>query len=249
MTSYSKSGEPPSRSPVSASLLRSGGRPVVAGSGTVSVGARPVTSPASASSTTKSPRPPASTTPARASSGSWAVVWRTARSAASAAAGAAAVSSLPAAAAAASSSTVRIVPGRGRDSAERRRDRRRRASARAEIPLLGDDVGHPAQHLRQQHPGVAAGADQRTLGQRRGEIGRTVRLGERGTHREQHVRAGVAVGDGEDVDPVDLRAVPLQTVGRRAHPPGEQHGVESGSLYPPRLRPLPHAAEGNRYVG
>ena len=53
-------------------------------------------------------------------------------------------------------------------------------------------------------------------------------LPDRRTHREQQVRAGVPVRDGEDVDPVDVRAVPLQGGRGGVGPALEQHGVEDG---------------------
>ena len=44
-----------------------------------------------------------------------------------------------------------------------------------------------------------------------GGVGGQLReLGEDGVHRERHVRAGVAVGHGEDVEPVDLFAALLE---------------------------------------
>jgi hypothetical protein len=74
-----------------------------------------------------------------------------------------------------------------------------------------DGVAHAAQELRQDHAAVAARTHQRSQAQRGGDArhcslaGRhALRLGDRGLERGEHVRAGVTVGHGEDVERVDL---------------------------------------------
>ena len=123
---------------------------------------------------------------------------------------------------------------------------------------LGGDVGQAAQNLRQDHPGVAAGAVQRAVRQGRGHpshvtsalvllasasalvllasasASRRVRLRPGRAHGEEHVGAGVGVGDREDVQPVDLVGVGDQVTHRGVSP------VQQGCrIQPPtRLRHL-----------
>ena len=101
-------------------------------------------------------------------------------------------------------------------------------------------LGDAPQHLGEDHPGVAARAAEGTAGECLGGRDRATRVraggaadegvgphrGRRRPHREQQVGAGVPVGDGEDVDPVDVRAVPLQGGRGGVGPALEQHGVE-----------------------
>ena len=81
---------------------------------------------------------------------------------------------------------------------------------------LRGDLGQCAQNLRQDHPGVAPRAVQTALRQCRGHgrdvAGRDGRagLGQRRTHGEQHVGAGVGVCHRENVEPVDLVGVAEQ---------------------------------------
>ena len=99
---------------------------------------------------------------------------------------------------------------------------------------LSDDVGEPAQDLGQDHAGVAARAAQRTLGQRSGHRGHVGVLRADGrfgalarrTHREQHVRSGVSVGNGEHVEPIDLVGVGDQMVDRGVCPVAQSGSVE-----------------------
>ena len=97
---------------------------------------------------------------------------------------------------------------------------------------LGGDVGQAAQDLRQDHPGVAARALQRAVGQGRGHVchvtapcGR-VCLRPCRAHREQHVDSGVGVGDGEDVQPVDLVGVGDQVIDRGVGPIPQGWGIQ-----------------------
>ena len=71
-------------------------------------------------------------------------------------------------------------------------------------------VGDAPQDLRQNHTGVAARTVQRARGQssrRLDDVGGFrvgVGFGQRRAHGEQHVYAGVGIGDREHVEPVDL---------------------------------------------
>ena len=99
---------------------------------------------------------------------------------------------------------------------------------------LSDDVGEPTQNLGQDHPGVATRPAQRTLGQRGGhggDVGGTpgrppIGARARRTHREQHVRSGVGVGDGEHVEPIDLVGVRDQFVDRGVCPVAQGGRIE-----------------------
>ena len=80
-----------------------------------------------------------------------------------------------------------------------------------QLPFRGD-VGQAAQDLGQDHPGVAAGAAQRAVGQAAGhrdqvEAVAPLQRRDRRAHGEQHVGAGVGVGDREDIETVDLVGV------------------------------------------
>ncbi len=97
-----------------------------------------------------------------------------------------------------------------------------------EPALAAETLGHAAEDLARDHPGVAAGAHQRPEADRRRDpfgrlTGDALRLVERGLDRRQHVRAGVAVGDGIDVERVDLVDVGLEVGDRR--PEGAEQSV------------------------
>jgi len=84
-----------------------------------------------------------------------------------------------------------------------------------ELVGLADDVGEPADDLRQDHARVAACAHERRPRELLRESGAVVRLRllERLDDRargEREVRPGVAVGDGIDVEVVDSRAARLE---------------------------------------
>ena len=84
----------------------------------------------------------------------------------------------------------------------------------------GQLLGGAADDLAEDHAGVAAGAHQRRPRQRLDQLGaadlvdleavEAVELLHHGAHRHRHVVAGVAVGDREDVEVVDLLAAFLQ---------------------------------------
>ena len=84
----------------------------------------------------------------------------------------------------------------------------------------GQLLGGAADDLAEDHAGVAAGPDQRRPRQRLDELGAAdlvdvepvepVELLHHRAHRHRHVVAGVAVGDREDVEVVDLLATRLQ---------------------------------------
>ena len=84
----------------------------------------------------------------------------------------------------------------------------------------GQLLGGAADDLAEDHAGVAAGAHQRRPGQRLDQLGaadlvdleavEAVELLHHRAHRHRHVVAGVAVGDREDVEVVDLLAALLQ---------------------------------------
>ena len=84
----------------------------------------------------------------------------------------------------------------------------------------GQLLGGAADDLAEDHAGVAAGAHQRRPGQRLDQLGaadlvdleavEAVELLHHRPHGHRHVVAGVAVGDREDVEVVDLLAAGLQ---------------------------------------
>jgi len=95
-----------------------------------------------------------------------------------------------------------------------------------------DGLGQPPQDLREDHPGVAAGAQERAAREGRGD---RVRLGGarfRGVdgraHGQQQVGARVGVRDGEDVDAVQLRPVGRQPRERRPRPREDETGAGQG---------------------
>ena len=143
-----------------------------------------------------------------------------------------------------SRTTVRIVP-----SAGSRTEAYARSAARASAaPIRVGSISSPGRlksssaapwisceritPLLPRAPSSAARATERTISSRpissivRFPAGRQpVELGEHGLHRQHHVVAGVAVGDGEDVEVVDLLPPGLQMRER----PGDQ-GAEADQI-------------------
>ena len=81
--------------------------------------------------------------------------------------------------------------------------------------LAGEPLGHPAEDLAGDYARVAAGAHKRPESDRRGDtlnrdLRNTLGLVERGLDCRVHVRAGVAVRHGVDVEAVDLLDVGLE---------------------------------------
>lgn len=113
-----------------------------------------------------------------------------------------------------------------------------------------EGVGQAPQHLREEDTGVAAGAVERAarqgaddrgdvLGVRRGGV----EFGRRGAQGDEQVGTGVAVGDGEDVEAVDLVAA----LGERPQP--EIHPSAQGSpvdCFPDLEHLLPPSPPRNR---
>jgi hypothetical protein len=96
----------------------------------------------------------------------------------------------------------------------------------------GPHVGHGKQDLAEDHARVAARAEQRAVGERlpcSGGVRITwqpvggLRSGENG---QVEVGPGVPVGNGEDVEQIDLRAVTTERVGRQPAPAPYGCGVE-----------------------
>ena len=90
-----------------------------------------------------------------------------------------------------------------------------------EPPLPAQAVGHAPEDLARDDAGVAAGAHQRPEADRGGDaVGRLtrdrLRLVQGGLHGRVHVRSGVTVGHGVDVQAVDLVDVRLEIGDRRA---------------------------------
>ena len=100
----------------------------------------------------------------------------------------------------------------------------------------GGDVGDAAQNLRQDHAGVAPGAVERAGRQGRRHprdapgtaVGADPRVGlrQRGTHGEQHVRAGIGVSDREHIEAVDLVDVGDQVADGGVRPIPQGRGVQ-----------------------
>jgi len=107
--------------------------------------------------------------------------------------------------------------------------RQLRGSQRA-LALYG--AREAPEDLRQDHARVAAGAHQAAV---RRELGDLAHLGgvrlldvlDRGLKRQQHVRARVAVGDREHVEPVHLLVV-----GREPAEAPQEGPLEEGSVHP-----------------
>ena len=197
-----------------------------------------------ASSRSRNPAPPASTTPACASTGNISGVRARASAAAPWAPSTTPTSVAPprpapaAAPSAAAEATVRIVPSTGRTTARRARSEAcasasaRMAPSTPASPAAAHALAHAPQELGEDHARVAPGPHERAvadgpahLGQRR--TGRhTVELGHHGLERQRHVGAGVAVGHRIDVQAVDVRLML-----RAAHP------GSGPSRHAARLRP------------
>ena len=102
--------------------------------------------------------------------------------------------------------------------------RRHRAARHRRRPRPGGDVGDAPQNLRQDHPGVAPGTVEGTRRQCAGDSGDVTFagfgtcLGQRRSHGEQHVGAGVGIGDREDVEAVDLVDMGDQVAHRGVRP-------------------------------
>ena len=109
-------------------------------------------------------------------------------------------------------------------------------------------LGGAADQLGEDHPRVAARSQQRGAGDGvddlvaadlvdRAAVGEAVELVEHGAQRERHVVAGVAVGDGEDVEVVDLLAPRLELRqgalddGAEADEAGIGHGAPRALVY------------------
>ena len=98
-------------------------------------------------------------------------------------------------------------------------------------------VGHPPEQLGQDDPRVAPGPHERPVGHRLADVAQlgavgfeALQLGHDRVQGEGHVRAGVAVGHGVDIEPVDDLLVGPQDV------PDSHHRT--------RRRPLPPASTG-----
>ena len=106
------------------------------------------------------------------------------------------------------------------------------------IRHFGEDVGDASHDLGEDHAGVAAGSHQRRPGdgvRERGPIAR-LRRSDRlrdGTHGQREVGAGVAVGNGIDVEVVDAAAARLERGESRADEPAHQLEVSLGAHFPP----------------
>ena len=108
----------------------------------------------------------------------------------------------------------------------------------------------PAEDLAGDDPGVAAGTHERAEAHRRGDplrIGRPARpfrLVERGAHRGEHVRAGVAVRDGKDVERVDLVDVGLEVGDRGTEGREEPRAVTGVARHQATSVPLAARSDG-----
>src|SRR5207249_2058575 len=101
-----------------------------------------------------------------------------------------------------------------------RRAERARERARVDLAVRAQRLGGATDDLREDDPGVAAGAHQRgprdLLDEARAIFGgRTIELVDHGARRHREVRPGVTVGHGIDVEVVDALAVALER-GERA---------------------------------
>ena len=178
------------------------------------------------SSSRSRPWPPESTTPVSARIGSSLGVRATDQVAASIATSSTvstwgSLSAATSAAAAVSRMTVRIVPSTGETTEPYAATRtatqpRREVRAGRATPAV-DAVGHAPKDLGEDDTAVAACSPQRATADGGGHapeialIGReTLGLRERRPHRGEHVRAGVAIGDREHVQRVDLGHVALE---------------------------------------
>ena len=125
------------------------------------------------------------------------------------------------------------VGGVGRPA--QRLGRQRRADA---VRRLGEDVGDAPHDLGEDHPGVAARSHQRGPRDRVREgrpvarLRRVDRVRDR-PHRQREVRAGVAVGDGIDVEVVDAAAARLERGEGRADEPTDELEIAFRAHFPP----------------
>ena len=114
------------------------------------------------------------------------------------------------------------------------------------LRLLLERGGHPAQDLAEDDPAVAAGPHQRAVADRVTgglEVGRigTLHLGHHGVERAGHVGAGVAVGHGIHVEPVEPAGVVAHGVAERRDHVAERVDVEPFERgHPIRLTARPH---------
>ena len=206
--------------------------PALAGWYSAGCGECPVSVEVIASSSTSSPRPPASTTPALASTSSCRGRLRPGRRRPPRPPirrprpGPRRRPRRPRRRPAAACSTETMVPGTVSPTDATTRPTACRSAAPNTAPStsvkspsalvgrLGGDVGEAAQDLRQDDPGVAAGPAatrprpaRRRPPPRRSSAGAESAPSARRAHGEQHVRAGVGVGHGEDVESIDLVGV------------------------------------------
>ena len=123
----------------------------------------------------------------------------------------------------------------------------------------GQLLGGAADDLAEDHAGVAAGAHQRRPGQRLDQLGaadlvdlepvEAVELLHHRPHRHRHVVAGVAVGDREDVEVVDLLAALLEVRRRRSVTTRRKRAIEGSGISSEsscRGRMRPHGADRPR---
>ena len=95
---------------------------------------------------------------------------------------------------------------------------RRREGRPVDGVVVAQHVGHAPEDLRQDHAGVAAGAHERSVTDGLARLGHAAvavaarELLAHGLEGERHVRAGVAVRDRVDVEPVDDLLVRAQRV-------------------------------------
>ncbi len=109
------------------------------------------------------------------------------------------------------------------------------------LPL--ETAGHAVEDLARDHPGVAASAHERPEADRGGDpigrlAGRSLRLLERDPDGRRHVRAGVAVGDREDVHGVDLVDVSLEVGHGRAEGRQQAGAVTASARHRPGDSPV-----------
>jgi hypothetical protein len=112
---------------------------------------------------------------------------------------------------------------------------------RASGAVAGQHLGHAAQQLGEDRPGVPAGTDEGAVRHRPGRVGerRAVRAGRRRVpgedrldgrdgrlHGQIQVRAGVPVRDRIDVDRVDLLTRPPQGLERETAPGAHRESIE-----------------------
>jgi hypothetical protein len=88
---------------------------------------------------------------------------------------------------------------------------------------LGHALGHPPQELGEDDPRIAPGPHQRAVADGLAHLGQVrpgVDLGQLGHHGfggQGHVGAGVAIGHGIDIEPVDVRLVQAQPITKALH--------------------------------